>query len=324
MFQSKTITTGEPDEPSRAFRFVRTRLDRRSDLRENAVEMAARAADPRARFVIFVADRPIVREIGDRPSVLLERVEAEAFAARLDESVFLGDGPEGPVFAAVGEGDEAAVAATGRTALVDLRALAVAERLEATEYGALATARTMLFWHHGHRFCGRCGAPTRIGAAGWRRDCPACGAQHFPRTDPVVIMLITDGDRALLGRSARFAPGMYSCLAGFMEPGETVEAAVRRETFEESGIRVGRIRYFASEPWPFPASLMIGVFGRALTREIVCDPVELVDCRWFSRGEVAAMFEGTHPDGIVPPQPIAIAHHLLRRFVGCDDPGDLV
>ncbi len=299
-------------EPSLAFRFVDGSLDRRSDLRTDATAIAARLADPRARFVVYAAEKPVVSPASP-PTVFFDRAGTAAFAARLDEAVFLGDGPTGPVFAApAGRDGEEIVARGFETA--DLRGLAVAGRLGDIEYGALAVGRSMLHWHANNRFCPRCGAATATAAAGWRRDCPACGTEHFPRTDPVVIMLVTDGDRCLLGRSGRFATGMYSCLAGFMEPGETVEAAVRRETFEEAGIRVGRITYFASEPWPFPASLMIGVHAEATTTEITIDENELVDCRWFDRDAVAKMFAGTHPEGIVAPPPIAIAHHLIRRF----------
>jgi NAD+ diphosphatase len=154
-----------------------------------------------------------------------------------------------------------------------------------------------------------------MASAGYRRDCPACGAQHFPRTDPVAIMLVTDGERCLLGRQPRFPAGMYSCLAGFIEPGETIEDAVRREIREEAGIRVGPVTYLASQPWPFPASLMIGCRGEALTTDIVREEEELEDCRWFSLDEARAMLASTHPDGLLAPNPIAIAHHLLKAFV---------
>ena len=143
-------------------------------------------------------------------------------------------------------------------------------------------------WHARHRFCANCGAPSRILAGGWRRGCDVCGAQHFPRTDPVVIMLVVDGDACLFGRGAAFAPKMYSCLAGFMEPGETVEDAVRREVAEEVGVGVGRVDYLASQPWPFPNSLMIGCIAEALTRELSLDDRELEDARWFQpRGGAA-------------------------------------
>jgi NAD+ diphosphatase len=151
--------------------------------------------------------------------------------------------------------------------------------------------------------------------AGWRRDCAKCKAQHFPRTDPVVIMLATDGERCLLGRSPRFVPSMWSCLAGFVEPGEAIEDAVRRETREEAGIACGRVTYFASQPWPFPTSLMIGCHAEALNREIVVDREELEDARWFSKTEVADMLMRKHPEGLTTPPPVAIAHHLIRAWV---------
>jgi len=152
----------------------------------------------------------------------------------------------------------------------------------------------------------------RIG--GYKRVCTGCEAQLFPRTDPVAIMLAVTPDKCLLGRSPHFPPGMYSCLAGFIEPGETIEDAVRRETFEESGIRIGRVAYHASQPWPFPHSLMIGCFGEALTHDVDPDREELEDCRWFFRDEVAAIIAGTHPDGILMPPPGAIASHLVRAW----------
>jgi NAD+ diphosphatase len=153
---------------------------------------------------------------------------------------------------------------------------------------------------------------------GYRRDCPNCGAEHFPRTDPVVIMVAIHGEgraeRVLLGRQRQFMAGMYSALAGFMEPGETIEDAVRRETLEESGIAIGRVAYHASQPWPFPMSLMIGCHAEALSEDVHCDETELEDCRWFGRDEVKALLAGTHPAGLKAPAPVAIAHHLLRAW----------
>lgn len=151
---------------------------------------------------------------------------------------------------------------------------------------------------------------------GWRRRCETCGGLHFPRTDPVVIMLILsgDGDRVLLGRQAKFLAGTYSLLAGFMEPGESIEDAVRRETQEEAGITVGPVTYVASQPWPFPASLMIGCAGRALTEEITRDPEELEDALWLSRAEMLMVFDGDHPK-IRAPRPDAIACSILRGWV---------
>ena len=187
--------------------------------------------------------------------------------------------------------------------------------LSAREAELAATARAVLMWHRSHGFCAQCGAASDMVQAGWQRSCPACGTQHFPRTDPVVIMLVERAGKCLLGRSPRFPPGMVSCLAGFMEPGETIEDAVRRETAEEAGITVGRVAYFASEPWPFPMSLMIGVRGEALDAEIRIDEVELEMCRWFDRAEVAQLIAGTHPEGWTAPPSIAIAHHLIRSFL---------
>ncbi len=148
--------------------------------------------------------------------------------------------------------------------------------------------------------------------AGYRRHCPRCTADHFPRTDPVVIIVVRSGDGTLLGRQASWVKGRYSALAGFMEPGETIEEAARREVFEESGIRVGAISYVASQPWPFPSSLMIGLIGEALNRDIVIDGNELEHARWFSRDELRLMFEDRHPEGLGVPPPMAIAHRILE------------
>lgn len=177
-----------------------------------------------------------------------------------------------------------------------------------------ATARALLQWHQSHGFCAACGQKSEVTQAGWQRHCPACGAQHFPRTDPVVIMLITHGNRLLLGRSPGWPEGMYSLLAGFVEPGETAEAAVRREVFEESGIRVGQVEYLASQPWPFPASLMLGFRGVATSDAITLDPAELEDARWVSREELVEVFAGRHPI-IRPGRNGAIAHFLMRNWL---------
>jgi NAD+ diphosphatase len=166
----------------------------------------------------------------------------------------------------------------------DLRQLA--GRLDRREGALLAFARAMLFWHSRHRFCGLCGSPTRSEEAGHMRRCtdPGCKAMHFPRTDPAVIMLVLDGDRALLGRNKNFPlPGMYSTLAGFVEPGESLEDAVAREVREETGIEVGAMHYHSSQPWPFPANIMLGFYAEAATTEIAVDYGELEDARWFER-----------------------------------------
>lgn len=177
-----------------------------------------------------------------------------------------------------------------------------------------ATSRAVLGWHESHRFCSRCGDESAPAQAGWQRVCPTCGGGHFPRTDPVVIMLITQGDDLLIGRSPGWPEGMYSLLAGFIEPGETMEAAVRREVHEESGILVGEVGYLASQPWAFPSSLMFGCRGEALSRDITLDPLELEDARWISRDEMKTVMAGQHPT-ILPARNGAIAHFLVVNWL---------
>ncbi len=178
----------------------------------------------------------------------------------------------------------------------------------------VATAKAILNWHRSHRFCAACGQPSEVAMGGWQRTCPACAAAHFPRTDPVVIMLITHGNDVLLGRSPGWPDGMYSLLAGFVEPGETIEGAVRREVLEESNIRVGAVEYLSSQPWPFPNSLMFGCRGEALNRDITPDPDEIEDARWVSREELARAFAGEHPD-LLPARKGAIAQFLLSLWL---------
>lgn len=191
---------------------------------------------------------------------------------------------------------------------------AVMTGLTAREAELAATAKALTGWHATHGFCACCGAPSRVTQAGWQRICDACGASHFPRTDPVVIMLITRGDRVLLGRSPGWPEGMYSLLAGFVEPGETLEAAVRREVFEETGVQVGAVSYLASQPWAFPMSLMFGCQGTALSDEIAIDPNEIEAALWLTRQEVMDALAGSHPL-VRPPRKGAIAGFLLENWV---------
>jgi len=204
----------------------------------------------------------------------------------------------------------------GKWGFEDLRA--VMATLSPREAELAATARALLEWHRRHGFCAVCGARSEISHAGWQRRCPTCGAAHFPRTDPVVIMLVTRGNRLLLGRNASWPERMYSCLAGFVEPGETIEAAVRREVLEETGVRCGRVDYLASQPWPFPASLMLGcrteALDGALDAEIRLDPVELADAVWVTREELVTVFAGNHP-AIRPPRRGAIAGFLIANWL---------
>ena len=205
-----------------------------------------------------------------------------------------------------------ASAAHANENLMDLRSLAVAGVLPQGELAILAQARSLLHWHERHGFCANCGVKTEMRDAGYRRHCAACATDHFPRTDPVIIIAVRRRTRMLLGRQSVWPDGMYSTLAGFMEPGETIEEAARREVFEEAGIRVGDIRFHANQPWPFPSSLMIGLIGEALNDDIIVDPRSLKRRAGLNAKKFKSMLDKTHPQGLNAPLPLAIAHHLIR------------
>lgn len=194
---------------------------------------------------------------------------------------------------------------------VELRGLLT--RLDPVDAAMASTARALLNWHRTHGFCSACGKPSVIAQAGWQRRCDSCGANHFPRTDPVVIMLILNGNRALLGRSPGWPAGMFSALAGFVEPGETPESAVIREVFEETGIKVHNTKYIGAQPWAFPNSLMLGFTGEALSDQITLD-AELDDALWITREDMVQVMAGTHPV-VKKPRPGAIAHDLVSRWL---------
>ena len=190
--------------------------------------------------------------------------------------------------------------------------------MDAFNGGAAATARALFEWHHRHGFCSVCGTKTLVEEAGWKRRCQSCGTEHFPRTDPVVIMLVVKGDKALMGRQAAWRPGFWSCLAGFVEPGETLEQAAAREVFEESGIKCSAVAdYLFCQPWPFPSSLMIGMILEAENEEVTVDTSELEAARWFTREEVALMMSGKHLTAFGP-MSIAIAHHVVMAWLERD------
>jgi NAD+ diphosphatase len=178
----------------------------------------------------------------------------------------------------------------------------------------IAQAKALIDWHQRHGFCPRCGAPTKIMDAGYRRLCGKCNSEHFPRVDPVVIMLATNGDSCLIGRGKQFPNGMFSALAGFMEPGETIEEAVQRELMEEASVKVSEVSYYATQPWPFPSSLMIGCFAKAESRDAKVDENELAEVRWLERKTARAIIAGVPADGIRLPPPVAIAHHLIKTW----------
>ena len=237
------------------------------------------------------------------------------------KSVFLGqDKAETPIFALdMPEGwSLAASPIAGLGDFEDFRA--AAGTLTLMEANCASTARSLFEWHRSHGFCAKCGAPSDVVEGGWKRACPACGAEHFPRTDPVAIMLAVKDDKCLLGRGPGWPAGFMSCLAGFVEPGETVEQAAARELFEEAGIVAdpAKAEYLFCQPWPFPSSLMIGIIIEAETEAITLDTKELADARWVTREEACAIMAGDH-DEIYCPPPMAVAHHIMKVWAERDD-----
>jgi NAD+ diphosphatase len=311
--------SSRPDlSPGPGLAFAGSRIERAADRRSDAAALAALAHDPRTRSYLIGGEMVALKKTSSGHDPLFAAAETGGLGETA-EVAFIGL-LHGAARFAVGLSPSAIAMLQARPdiELIDLRSIALRGLLEGDHLSALAAGKALLNWHARHRFCPNCGTATRPTEGGWRRDCPSCRALHFPRTDPVVIMLAIAGEHCVLGRSPRFPSGMWSCLAGFVEPGETVEEAVRRETREEAGIICGPVAYFASQPWPFPMSLMIGCYARARSHEIVIDRTELDDARWFERAEVALMLAGRHPDGFTAPLPHAIAHHILRAWVEKD------
>ncbi|WP_439532604.1 NAD(+) diphosphatase [Polymorphobacter sp.] len=278
-------------------------LDRADHLRRDPEQVQQMQASATARWLVLDSLKPVVTD------------DDRLFWATADDlpeaapMVFLGlDSDGAPRFAASASAIPLLARHGGR--VIDARSAAML--MPPGQAAILAQARSLLDWHARHGHCAVCGAATAPTKAGYCRQCPACGAEHFPRTDPVVIMLAIKGDHALVGRQPGFPPRMFSALAGFVEPGESLEEAVAREIFEEAGIRTGRVRYLASQPWPFPSSLMIACLAEALGHEIALDTEELEEARWVSKDEVRAALAGE--GAWLAPPPMAIAHTLLASW----------
>jgi NAD+ diphosphatase len=303
-------------------------LDRAAHLRGDANEIGRMLDDPTTLGLAIWRGKPLLRG-NENVSIGWLPVSDDIFDLADEAPVFLGLGDKGAHFAydiSSWEPEElpdtlGAFFDASEQRHPDLPAelrfgelRAVMATISRRDAELAATARAILGWHESHAFCSKCGQLSVVAMAGWQRDCADCGGHHFPRTDPVVIMLVTLGNSVLLGRSPGWPDGMFSLLAGFVEPGETIEAAVRREVLEETSVKVGQVGYLASQPWPFPASLMFGCHAEAISREITVDPEEIEEALWLTREEMMNVFAGGH-ERITAPRKGAIAHFLLHNWL---------
>ena len=288
--------------------------DRAAHRRRDQAWLAEAAA--RADSRILLVRPPAGLMSSDRPPAL-SLLTASDIASATEQLILLAVDDDGVATFALDADLEAVAAALGdrmeEGQWGDLRA--VGAHLDPHSGNLLAHAAGMVHWHRRHRYCGACGGLTEPGEAGYVRTCGECGLQHFPRTDPAVIMLVVDGDRCVLGRQAVWPARMCSALAGFVEPGESLEDAVAREVFEEVGVRVGRVTYQASQPWPFPSSLMLGFRAEATTTDLTVDTSELAEATWWDRDELK---EASEDGAIMLPPPVSIAHHLIRGWLDED------
>ena len=279
-------------------------LDRVDQVRVDPAQLAAAWADPRARIVQLDGLDPVLSAGGT-----LATIPAPAEAALADHAL-LGIRPDGaPLFASL------RVTPPSEPPAVPPRVWQIAAEMQAEDLAIYGGARSLVAWHQRHRFCANCGQPTVPVKGGWSRRCEACATEHFPRTDPVVIMLAEYEGKVLIARSPRFPPGRFSALAGFVEPGESFEEAVRRELWEETGIRIGRVDYLMSQPWPFPSQLMIACMAQALDDALTLDLTEVAEAMWVSRADVAKAFAGDADARFLPPTRIAVAHHMLKHWL---------
>lgn len=321
--------------PPRPIGFSGSHLDRAGNPRRDTAWLASQRQAATSRFLVLRELKALI-DIGTKPAKIAWQDRSWADAHADLPTIFLGLADGVAHFAIDADKADDAIGLHGETQkYIDVRSIAA--QLAAEEAAILAQARSLIDWHQRHGFCAQCGSKTELAEAGYVRRCTneSCNAQHFPRTDPVVIMLAvrrdakTGEDMVLMGRQSRMPPGMYSALAGFMEPGESIEEAVRREIMEEAGVPTGNVRYLCSQPWPFPSSLMIGCIAEATDARITVDPHELEDARWFSRTEVAEMLERgkqrlapTDPPPADNPQnapwmppPLSLAHQIAKRWL---------
>jgi NAD+ diphosphatase len=295
--------------------FAGNPLDRASDKRPNADWVTGQIADPASLSLVMWNGRPMIenRDGGGAQIAYIRADHAAELSGGLERLLFMGLWKDTAVFALDMEGqtDPADGPLQGLGRFEDLRAVAL--DLPSPDAAILATAKAMFEWRRRHRHCANCGQPSEPVDGGWKRVCPACKTEHFPRTDPVVIMLPFRGERCLLGRQAVWPKGMYSALAGFLEPGESIEEACAREVFEEAGLRTRHVRYHSTQPWPYPSSLMIGLIAEVEEGEATPDQTELEEVRWFTREEARALI-GVNLPGARAPGSVAIAHQLIKAW----------
>ena len=307
--------------PARFFvnTFAGNALDRRSDLRLQDDWLAAQRSDPATTVIAIWNGQPLLEEAsGGLRLARLEPGLAFDLGPPPEDAAFLGlDERQRAVFALEleGEADPASGPLEGRGRFKDLRLSG--GQMPPQDAGMAATAKALFEWRRRHRFCAACGQPSEQAEAGWKRTCPACKAEHFPRTDPVTIMLPTFGEQCLLGRQAAWPKGRFSTLAGFLEPGESIEAGCAREVKEEAGLEVVSVRYHSSQPWPFPTNLMIGLIAEVSNQDAAPDQTELEEVRWFSREALRTLLKGD-VDGLGVPPPWAIAHQLMKAWAEPD------
>jgi NAD+ diphosphatase len=295
--------------------FAGSPLDRAEFRRRDEDWLAARLEDPGSKFLVLCRLRALVCT-GAEPRLAWATHEIRASADEGTEPILLGVAGDAAHFAVdISElsEPEKELGLEGAARLSEVRA--VAGELPAGEAAIVAQGRSLVDWHARHRFCAACGARTQPRQAGYVRVCSSsgCAREHFPRTDPVVIMVVVRGERCLLGRQVVWPRPFFSALAGFVEPGETIEEAVRREVVEETGVSVAAVRYHSSQPWPFPSSLMIGCIAEGVSEAIQVDSTELEEARWFTRDQVRAALAAATEELAVPP-PMAIAHQLIRAW----------